>query len=442
MNNRLTLFIGVVVVSVVVLIVAVLIDGNSDVVADRSPVAAPAPADASTSPTDPEPVTPLPSTLPPDPPPGSQPGSGPAVVIPDPSLFPEELALVTERWPTDWTKTTIDLNELQVGILAPDPRDAIRPLDSPVYEAVEEAAGWLKDRELGILFEFEGSARFYPLRIITSHEVVNDEINGFPYVITYCPLCNTAVAFPRELDGELLRFGVSGLLRNSDLVMWDDLTTSLWQQTTGEGIVGDFAGEQLEFLPTALVRWEDFQASNPDGELLSRDTGFPFDYGRNSYVDYSSRSGPYPSFFDGEIDARFRALERVVGVRVGEATKAYPFSVISVERVVNDTVAGQPVTVWWGASDTSDPLDAARTAEGASIGTGVAYIPVVDGQVLTFSAVTDDTFLDSETGTTWNILGEAIEGALAGAELDLAIHQNEFWFAWSAFNGDAPVHGG
>ena len=106
-------------------------------------------------------------------------------------------------------------------------------------------------------------------------------------MITYCPLCNTAVAFPRELDGELLRFGVSGLLRNSDLVMWDDLTTSLWQQTTAEGIVGDFAGEQLEFLPTALVRWEDFQASNPDGEVLSRDTGFPFDYGRNSYVDYS-----------------------------------------------------------------------------------------------------------------------------------------------------------
>ena len=239
----------------------------------------------------------------------------------------------------------------------------------------------------------------------------------------------------------MLRFGVSGLLRNSDLVMWDDLTTSLWQQTTGEGIVGDFAGTQLEFIPTALVRWEDFRGAHPGGEVLSQDTGFPFNYGRNAYVGYTSRSGPFPVFFPEGTDDRYRALERVVGVRVGDEAKAYPFSVISQKRAVNDVVGGKAVTVWWGATDAADPLDANRVAEGVAIGTGVAYLPVVDGRVLTFTAVDDTLFTDAETGSSWNILGMAIDGPLAGAELDLAVHQNEFWFAWAAFNDGSPVYG-
>ena len=146
--------------------------------------------------------------------------------------------------------------------------------------------------------------------------------------------------------------------------------------------------------------------------------------------------------FNEEIDPRFPALERVVGLRVGDVKKAYPFPVIREERVVNDVVNGQPVTVWWGAEDTADPLDARTTAGGDAIGTGVAYIPEVDGQVLTFSAIDDALFTDEETGTTWNILGEAVEGPLSGAELELAVHQNEFWFAWSSFNPDSPVYTG
>lgn len=430
MNNRLTLLIGLVVVALVVLVVAAVND--DDPAADLT---APTPVSTTEAPeiaADPDPT----SALEVDPPIATSPPANNSGVV-----LPDELALVTSRWPIDWTKRTIDLNELQVGLLAPDPRDGIRPLDAPAYESVEAAGIWLEDRELGILFEHEDVARFYPLRILTSHEVVNDEVNGFPYVVTYCPLCNTAVAFPRELDGEVLRFGVSGLLRNSDLVMWDNLTNSLWQQTTGEAIVGEFAGAQLDFLPTALVRWEDFKGSHPGGEVLSRDTGFPFDYGRNNYVGYTSRTTPFPNFFDGEVDDRYRALERVVGVRVGEAAKAYPFPVISVERAVNDIVGGEPITVWWGAEDTADSLDAATTAGGASIGTGVAYLPIVAGQTLTFSAVGDVTFADAETGTTWNILGKAIDGPLAGSELELAVHQNEFWFAWTAFNPEGAVYG-
>jgi hypothetical protein len=249
------------------------------------------------------------------------------------------------------------------------------------------------------------------------------------------------VAFDRRVDGDVLRFGVSGLLRNSDLVMWDDKTVSLWQQITGEGIVGSFAGTQLEILPTATVRWADFKAAHPDGEALSKDTGFGFNYGSNSYVGYSSRSAPFANFFDQELDDRFPALDRVVGVRVGDTTKAYPFAVIDDERAVNDELAGVPIAVWWAPTDSADNFGGEKVGAGESIGTGIAFIREVDGLALTFVPGEDSTFVDSETGSTWTLFGEAIDGPLAGTQLELALHQNEFWFAWSTFNVDAPVYG-
>jgi hypothetical protein len=355
--------------------------------------------------------------------------------------LPAQLRTLGAIWPTDWTMRTVPLEELRVGLNASDPRDLIRPLDEPIYEDTTSADAWLEDQEIGILLTVDDEAIFYPVRILISHEIVNDQRGDVPFSLTYCPLCNTAAAFDRRVEGQILRFGVSGLLRNSDLVMWDDATVSLWQQATGEGIVGDFAGTQLEFLPTALIRWADFKASNPDGDVLSRESG-PYDYGTNGYVGYTSRSGPYEQFFGDQVDDRYEALSRVVGVRVGDATKAYPFEVISDARAVNDELNGVPLAVWWGAPDTADPLDARSIAGGRGIGTGIAFDRRVDGQVLTFSADGhSDTFIDAETGTTWNLLGRAVDGPLAGRQLAPAIHLNEFWFAWAAFNQGAPVYG-
>jgi hypothetical protein len=327
-----------------------------------------------------------------------------------------------------------------VGINALDPRDLIRPIDEPVYEDVAAADAWLEDPEPGILLEVAGVAIFFPIRILTVHEIVNDERGDVPFALTYCPLCNSAAAFDRRVDGQVLRFGVSGLLRNSDLVMWDDATVSLWQQITGEAIVGDLAGTQLEFLPAAIVRWADFKSEHLDGDVLSTASG-RFDYGTNGYVGYSRRSEPFRPFFSGELDDRFEALSRVVGVRVGDLTKAYPFETIESERVVNDELGGVPLVVMWGAADTADPLDTPIIAQGKAIGTGIAFDRRVDGHTLTFSAGGDDTFTDAETGSTWTLLGTAIAGALEGRKLDPIVHLNEFWFAWAAFNEGAPVYG-
>jgi hypothetical protein len=364
------------------------------------------------------------------------------VIIDENVQLPEQLAQIVEIWRTDWTKRTIDsLDELLIGIPIFDPRDAIKPIDDPKFESVAEADDWLVDREPGLLLELNGEARFYPLSILTRHEIVNDVVGDLPVAITYCPLCNTGIAFDRRVEGQTLRFGVSGLLRNSDLVMWDGLSDSLWQQITGEAIVGGFAGTRLRALPVQLVRWADFKSAFTNGQVLSQDTGLGRNYGLNPYEYYTSRNRPY-RFFQGEIDDRFPALSRVVGVSINDTdAKAYPFSLIAQERTVNDVVGGVPIVVFWGAEDTADALDSPVIVEGQAVGTGVAYERVVDGRELTFEAVDDTTYVDRETGTTWNILGKALEGRLAGKQLTPVLHRNDFWFAWAAFFPDAPVYG-
>jgi hypothetical protein len=277
------------------------------------------------------------------------------------------------------------------------------------------------------------------LSIITRHEVLNDRFADVPEAVTFCPLCNTALTFDRRVDGQVLRFGVSGLLRKSDLVMWDDATTSLWQQITGEGVVGDFAGTQLETISTSIVSYAEARDNFPEALSLSQETGFGIEYGANPYAGYSSSTRPF--LFDDEIDSRFPPLSRVVGVSLDEADKAYPFEVIREAGAVNDQVGETPVVILWGG-DTADALDSSEVADGDAIGTGVAYDPRVGDQVLTFTADGDDQFVDAETGSTWNVLGQSIDGPLAGEALDTVTHRNEFWFAWAAFFPDAEVYDG
>ncbi|MEO1064479.1 MAG: DUF3179 domain-containing protein [Actinomycetota bacterium] len=350
------------------------------------------------------------------------------------------VADVTGPWATDWSNRTINLDELAVGIRAVDPRDRIPPIDEPQFESLDAAAEWLTDPSPGALVELDGIRRFYPLAILTQHEIVNDDFGDVPVAVTYCPLCNTAISFDRRVDGQVLRFGVSGLLRQSDLVMWDDATTSLWQQATGEGIVGDFAGTQLEFISTAITSYGDVVDSFPDTEVLSRDTGFPNrTYGTNPYVSYSSNSAPFSGFFQGEVDDRVPALERVVGITLDEGELGVPFSAITEKGALNTTIGDTPVAVLW-ASGAADALDHPTIDIAQDIGTGVAFSPVLDGQLLTFEANGDGTFTDAETGSTWDVLGNALDGELAGERLEPVTHRNDFWFAWSTFFPEAELY--
>lgn len=334
----------------------------------------------------------------------------------------------TRGWKTDFSKHSVPLGEIISG---GPPRDGIPPIDQPKFETVDLASRWLQPAEPVVHLSINGDARAYPLQILTWHEIVNDEVGGTPVSVTFCPLCNTAIAFDRRLGERVLDFGTSGNLRHSDLVMWDRQTESWWQQAAGAAIVGELTGQRLTMVPASIVSWTAFRTQFPRGRVLSRDTGNARDYGRNPYLGYD-RIDQSPFLFRGQLDGRLLPMERVVSVSLEGEDAAYPFSVLQERRVLTDAVGGQPVLVVWEPG-TASALDGGSIATSRDIGATGVFRPVVDGQTLSF-VWRDGALVDRETGSRWNILGVATSGTLAGRQLEPVVHANYFWFAWAAFN--------
>lgn len=217
------------------------------------------------------------------------------------------------------------------------PQDGIPSIDKPKFVSAEKAI-LLSDSDLGIAFERDGVKRFYPFSILVWHEIVNDTIKGNRILVTYCPLCLSGVVFDPLVDGGRVEFGTSGKLWNSNLVMYDRKTESLWSQILGEAIMGRMTGARLTVLPSDVMRFGDWKKSNPTGEVLSRDTGLSRDYGRDPYGDYYSTPGTY--FPVKRKDTRLSEKAHIIGfVKDGKA-KAYAIDAIKKSESVQDTFAG------------------------------------------------------------------------------------------------------
>ncbi len=342
----------------------------------------------------------------------------------------------TFGWKTDFSKRSVEFSEISSG---GPPRDGIPPIDEPTFTTFEDADDWLDNKEPVIALEIEGDARAYPLQILIWHEIVNDQVGGVPVSVTFCPLCNSAITFDRRLDGRVHDFGTSGNLRNSDLIMWDRQTETWWQQLTGEAIVGELTGKRLTFLPASVISWEDFKATYPDGQVLSRPTGTGRSYGQNPYVGYDRADTP-PFLFRGDLDGRLLPKERVAAVNIGEADAAFPFTTLNEERVVNYTVGGRDLVIFFKPG-TRSALDQLLIGDSREVGATGIFDPELDGQKLTFRAE-GDKFVDNETGSTWYILGQAIEGPSTGQQLTPIVHANHLWFAWAAFKPDTLIYQG
>ena len=364
--------------------------------------------------------------------------SGASLVQPDPD-FEKGLAealISTRVWKTDFSLYTVPYSDIFSGGVG---RDGIPPIDNPKFTTPDLAEEWLGGLEPVISFENNGDARAYPLQVLIWHEVVNDVVGGEPVVITFCPLCNSAIAFMRTLDGVVYDFGVSGNLRNSDLIMWDRQTESWWQQFTGEGIVGELSGKQLTFLPASIISWEDFKAAHPAGQVLSRDTGFRRPYGENPYAGYDRADNP-PFLFDGDLDGRLLPKERVAAITIGDADGVFPFKVLEQEPVVNYNVGETDLVVLFKPG-TRSALDDRLIERAQEVGATGVFEATLDGRKLTFRA-DGNSFVDNETGSTWNILGRAVPGPLSGASLTPIVHANHFWFAWGVFKPDTKIYQG
>ena len=275
----------------------------------------------------------------------------------DPSFWVHE-------WPTtDFENASID--DWAEILSGGPPKDGIPAINDPSFHRVEDERD-LAPLEPVITLERDGQpARAYPIRYLTWHEIVNDVVGGVPVAVTFCPLCNSGITFDRRTSAGVLTFGVSGKLRNSDMIMYDRETQSWWQQAIGRGIVGQMNGAELETLPSWMESWEVFAARNPDGLVMSQ-PNFQRAYGTNPYQGYDTSRQPF--LYAGEVPPHgIPSLARVV--RVGD--RAWPLTRLAQEGQVSE--AG--VVISWSAGQAS-ALDSRVIGAGRDVGN----IRVRDGQ--------------------------------------------------------------
>ena len=280
----------------------------------------------------------------------------------------------------DLSNSVLPVNEIRHG---GPPRDGIPALSDPKFVTADQAA-YLEpgDRVIGIVVD--GESRAYPVPILNWHEIVNDEINGRRFAVTYCPLCGTAVAFDANIDGSPTDFGVSGLLYNSDVLLYDRETESLWSQIMNQAIAGERVGKKLTALPISHTTWRDWREKHPLGLVLSDDTGYHRDYRRDPYAGYERSRTIYFSV-NNQAPDNYHPKEVVLGLGVDGSYKAYPF--IELDKQ--------------GKSSFSDSVNGTR-----------------------FNFEWDT---DNRSVTVTDSSGQAVAG-LQG-----------FWFAWFAFHPDTEI---
>ena len=297
-----------------------------------------------------------------------------------------------KAWPnTDFSRHVVPYSEIVSGGPA---RDGIPPIDAPAFAPVDRLPDPPPDNMPLMGIEIGGDARAYPLGILIWHEIVNDTVGGVPVTITYCPLCNSGVAFERRVRGSVTSFGTTGKVRNADLIMYDRETESWWQQYEGRAIVGGLAGEELRKLPIRLESFREFRERHPSGLVLLPPATSDRAYGRNPYVGYDSAAMPF--LYDGEYDGPGSAMMRVVAVEGRNEAWSLDFL-----REVGTVESGDLVIRWRPGQVSA--LDAAEIAASRDVG-----------------SVT-------------------VQRRLPGGGFEDVVYHVPFAFAFRAFNPDAPI---
>ncbi len=288
------------------------------------------------------------------------------------------------------------------------------------------------DRVLGVVIN--GAARAYPLLVLWWHEIVNDTLGGEPVLVTYCPLTGSGLAFDPRVRGRVRNFGVSGFLYENNLVMFDRLsgggTESLWSQLLMVAQCGAEKGTELARVPVVETTWGRWRQLYPETSVLSKATGHTRNYGQYPYGNYDDPDNPSLLFPSSQWNPARPPKELVLGVRSGSAAGAYPFGVLDTTAasiVVNDTLGGKPILVTFHQPS--------RTAR--------AYFRELEGQLLEFDISDPENFTltDRQTGSTWNELGQATAGPLAGKRLPPVTDSwTMFWFAWSIFYPETRIY--
>jgi len=313
---------------------------------------------------------------------------------------------------------TIPTDKIVSGGVA---RDGIPALTNPQVGRAEGSVMGDEERVLGLVVG--GQARAYPIGILWWHEVINDTLGGLPVLVSYCPLTGSGLAFDPTIDGELRNFGVSGLLFENNLIMFDRTNESLWNQLLLGSQCGPDRGIALTRFPIIEATWGQWKRMHPNTTFVTTNTGFFLDYRLYPYENYDDPNNPETLFPTTRFSTKRPPKELILGVQDGSSAVAFPFgSLTELGSVValNDSVGTTPLLVMFLADDQ----------------TAIGFDRRVNGQTLTFSVANFNTptFTDTETGSTWDATGVAITGALQGSRL--AMHPDAitvFWFAWSVY---------
>lgn len=258
------------------------------------------------------------------------------------------------EWPkTDFSKASLNLREILSGGV---PKDGIRSVDDPQFKPVSDETD-IAETEPVVTVLINGKGRAYPLRYLMFHEIVNDTFESKPISVTFCPLCNSSVVFERVLDGKTVEFGTTGKLHNSDLVMYDRLTETWWQQYNGTGIVGELVGKKLKVVASRLESLHLFKQRFPEGDIMVAPARLLGRYGQNPYDRYDSSLSPF--LYTGDYGGKIPALARVVVV--GDA--AYALSYISEVQTLD--IGDMRIT--WQAGQNS-ALDNRTISRGKDVG--------------------------------------------------------------------------
>lgn len=247
---------------------------------------------------------------------------------------------------------TIPIKQIKDG---GPPKDGIPSIDQPKFIAADEAKLSAQARILGV--KIHGVAKAYPVAIMNYHEIVNDEFKGQPVVITYCPLCGSGVAFDAQVAGKARTFGVSGLLYNSDVLLYDRQSETLWSQIKMEGIAGPLAGEELTMVPTSNTTWHDWKKRHPGSLVLSQDTGYRRNYARNPYPGYNEAKDLY---FEVENESsQYHPKETIIGLEINGKFKAYPFSELAKadKRKIKDSFQDQVLFIEYDKKNQSARIE-------------------------------------------------------------------------------------
>ena len=249
----------------------------------------------------------------------------------------------------DLSGSLIPENEILSGGVAPD---AIAAINEPKFVAAADAK-FLEDDDRVLGISRNGVVRAYPIQILDHHEVVNDSFADEAILVSYCPLCNTGMAFSVQADGTQLTFGVSGLLYNSDVLFFDRQTRSLWSQMLAKAVSGPLKGVQMPAVPVSHTTWSEWRTRHPESDVLSRDTGYRRNYGQLAYKDY--RRGGRLMFPVAETNRSYKNKELTLGISLGGSSKAYPFRELlkAPGNSMPDNIGGESVTIEWSIEDQS-----------------------------------------------------------------------------------------